>query len=138
MCQRHRKTLESLLVAPKWACKNTEAIPRLKQLPPPCEIPEELLIKPIGMIIPAKSAEQFDHPSKESPALGSKLAGMWIHSTRSAMAVKIKGAERKPNGRVKSTKYCSSHFIPSIGRSEGWIPTFLYALATSNFASNVP
>ena len=36
-----------------------------------------------------------------------------------------------------STKYCSCHFIPRRGRSEGWIPTLLYALATSNFASNV-
>ena len=38
------------------------------------------------------------------------------------------GAERNSNGRVVSTKYCSRHFIPRRGWSDGWIPTFLHTL----------
>ena len=60
-----------------------------------------------------------------------------IHSTRSAIEVKINGTERNPNGRTISTKCFPRHCIPSKRRSLGWIATFWCALARSNLTISV-
>ena len=61
-----------------------------------------------------------------------------IHSSPSATAVKILGAEHNPNGSMQSTKWLPCHSKPSSSRSSGWTGSRRYAYFTSSFASRVP
>ena len=55
-----------------------------------------------------------------------------------ATELKIKGADLRPKGRTKSTKYLPLHFMPKRKRSSECTAILRYAGLTSNFASNVP
>ena len=56
----------------------------------------------------------------------------------SAMALKIFGADLRPNGSTVSMNSLPCHLVPNNRRSWGCTGTIWYAFLMSNFASSVP
>ena len=85
---------------------------------------------------------EFGEPTKIKSSTQWKMwsTPCWrmIHSMASATAEKMRGAERRPNGRTLSRYSWSFHCIASSSLSKGWTGIMRKASFMSAFASRNP